>query len=429
MDILTRSAKYIDEDLYEGAGLVNRPTTELSELGNGIALIEAFSHVISFKTDDGLVLFDTSLEAFAGGVLGSLRKWTQDPIAEIVYTHGHVDHVGGAGAFLADAAGMGAKRPRVVGHENVKPRFDRYELTNGYNWLINARQFAPASELRMGDVPASGAKRFGPEPFIYPDVSVGDHMSMTRGGLEIDLRHGIGETDDHLWAWIPKHRAICSGDFVTWVFPNAGNPQKVQRYPLEWAKTLRDMAALEPELLLPAHGLPVSGRARIVKMLLTIAEALEFLVRETLAAMNAGARLDEILHKVRLPSALLEKPYLHPVYDEPEFIIHNIWRLYGGWYDGNPARLKPAPDHELAAEIAKLAGGAGQLAKHAQDLSAAGQHRLACHFAEMAVQAAPDDKHAHGARQAVYQARRKNESSLMAKGIYGAAERESAKKL
>ncbi len=428
MDILQRSARYIDEDLYEGAGLVNRPTTELSELGNGIALIEAFSHVVTFRTDDGLVLFDTSLAAFAGGVLTSLRKWSSDPIADIIYTHGHVDHVGGAGAMLAEAAGNGARRPRVIGHENVKPRFDRYELTNGYNWLINARQFAPANELKMGGDPA-GERRFGPDPFVYPDLSVGERLSMTTGGLNVELRHGIGETDDHLWAWMPEHKAICSGDFVTWVFPNAGNPQKVQRYPLEWARTLREMAALEPELLLPAHGLPVAGSARIRKMLLTIAEALEFLVRETLAAMNAGARLDEILHKVRLPATLLEKPYLRPVYDEPEFILHNIWRLYGGWYDGNPARLKPAPDNELSAEIAKLAGGALTLARHALELSQSGQHRLACHFAEMAVQADPENREAHSARAQVYQVRRQSEPSLMAKGIFGGAERDSAKKV
>jgi alkyl sulfatase BDS1-like metallo-beta-lactamase superfamily hydrolase len=428
MDILTRSAKYLDENLYEGAGLVNRPTTELSELAQGVALIEAFSHVISFKTDDGLVLFDTSLAAFAGGVMSSLRRWTPDPVADIIYTHGHVDHVGGAGAILAEAQANGARRPRVVGHENVRPRFDRYELTNGYNWLINARQFAPAEELRMASGDASERRRFGPDPFIYPDTVVADRLINSVGGLSFDLRHGIGETDDHLWAWIPAHRAICCGDFVTWVFPNAGNPQKVQRYPLEWARTLRDMVALEPELLLPAHGLPVQGTARIAKMLLTTAEALEFLVRETLERMNAGARLDDIIHGVRLPQSYLDKPYLRPVYDEPEFILHNIWRLYGGWYDGNPSRLKPAPDSELAHEIATLAGGATHLATHALSLMDLGKHRLACHFAELAVQAAPDDKAAHAARARVFQARRKSESSLMAKGIFGAAERDSAKK-
>ena len=52
-----------------------------------------------------------------------------------------------------------------------------------------------------------------------------------------------------------------TGDFVIWNFPNAGNPQKVQRYPIEWAAALRAMIAKEPELLLPAHGLPIAGRS------------------------------------------------------------------------------------------------------------------------------------------------------------------------
>ena len=65
--------------------------------------------------------------------------------------------------------------------------------------------------------------------------------------------------------------------------------------------------------------------------------------------MNEGARLDEIIHTVRAPAHLLERPYLRPIYDEPEFVVRNVWRLYGGWYDGNPAHLKPAPDAALAA--------------------------------------------------------------------------------
>jgi alkyl sulfatase BDS1-like metallo-beta-lactamase superfamily hydrolase len=144
--------------------------------------------------------------------------------------------------------------------------------------------------------------------------------------------------------------------------------------------------------------------------------------------MNAGASLDDILHQVKLPPGYLDKPYLRPVYDEPEFILHNIWRLYGGWYDGNPARLKPAKDSALANEIAQIAGGADVLAKRALQLVAQGDLRLACHLAEFAVQAAPDQASIHQVRAQVYQARRKAESSLMAKGIFGAAERDSAKK-
>lgn len=433
-DILERSARYIDEDLYEGAGLVNRPTTELSEVADGVALIEAFSHVVTFRSGDGLVLFDTSLDMFADGVLKSLRRWTDEPVSHVCYTHGHADHVGGTGAVLCEACDRGRPRPQILAHENVSPRFRRYELTNGYNFTINARQFAPASELRMGggadnrDGPPR-PRRFGPDPWVDPDTTFRESMTFRAGDLTFQLNHAIGETDDHLWAWVPEHKAVCSGDFVTWVFPNAGNPQKVQRYPLEWARALRDMIAREPELLLPAHGLPVAGRARIAGMLDTVASALEYLVREALERMNAGARFDDVLHGVKLPASYMDKPYLKPVYDEPEFILHNIWRLYGGWYDGNPSRLKPAPDAVLAREIVSLAGGLAPVIARAEALAETGDEgdiRLACHLIEAAALADPDSVRAHEARAAIYGARRTRELSLMSKGIFGWAERESA---
>src|SRR5437879_13196410 len=93
--------------------------------------------------------------------------------------------------------------------------------------------------------------------------------------------------------------------------------------------------------------------------------------------MNAGASLYTILHEVKPPRDLIEKPYLRPVYDDPEFIVHNIWRQYGGWYDGNPAHLKPAREEDLAAEIASLSRGAPRLAERASELAAPGNLRLA----------------------------------------------------
>jgi alkyl sulfatase BDS1-like metallo-beta-lactamase superfamily hydrolase len=115
------------------------------------------------------------------------------------------------------------------------------------------------------------------------------------------------------------------------------------------------------------------------------------------------------------------------VYDEPEFIVHNVWRLYGGWYDGNPAHLKPAPDAALARELAGMAGGADRLAERALELAGAGDLRLSAHLVELATQADPGSPAAHAARAEVYRARVAAESSLMAKGIFGWAEHESSR--
>ncbi len=116
---------------------------------------------------------------------------------------------------------------------------------------------------------------------------------------------------------------LCCGDLFIWASPNAGNPQKVQRYPLEWAEALRRMLALYdapgggPEVLLPGHGYPIVGADRIRQALADTAELLESLVAQTLELMNAGARLDEAIHTVTPPAHLMDRPYLQPVYDEP----------------------------------------------------------------------------------------------------------------
>ena len=303
-------------------------------------------------------------------------------------------------------------------------RFERYNLTDGYNKIINERQFG---QFRRRGYDIAGAQRFLPTTTPSPDTTYRDALALNVGGLDVELRHAKGETDDHTWAWIPKHKAICAGDFFIWNFPNAGNPQKVQRYPREWAQAIREMAGQGAELFLPAHGLPIGGAARIRAVLTDVADALDHLVRETLLMMNGGARLNDIVHSVKIDRAVLEKPYLKPMYDEPEFVVRNIWRMYGGWYDGNPANLKPAREDALAREIASLAGGADRLAERALELCGE-DVRLACHLAELAVQAAPESKHAHALRAEVFQRRRDGETSLMAKGIFGHAANESKDK-
>ena len=412
-ELLGRAARYIDEGLYEGRAAVSPIDGRLAVLDDGVALIAAFSHVLAFEGQDGLTLVDTSSATMARTVQSSLREWSDAPIETMVYTHGHVDHVGGAGLFQNEAQDAGRPPARVVAHQGVVDRFHRYDMTNGYNARINARQFGNRRQLGM----AEG----WPRDWVWPDTTFGDRMSLHIAGHAAELRHAKGETDDHAWVWIPDRKIICGGDFLTWVFPNAGNPQKVQRYPLEWAEALRDMAAVGPALFLPAHGLPIAGEERIASVLDDMASALETLVHQTLELMNNGATLDEVVRTVTLPVGLAERPFLRATYDEPEFVVRNIWRMYGGWWDGDPSHLKPAPAGELAAELAAMAGGADRLAARAIELAHEGRHRLASHLAELAAQADPDDAAVHAQRAEVYRSRREGELSLMARGIFGEA--------
>jgi alkyl sulfatase BDS1-like metallo-beta-lactamase superfamily hydrolase len=402
-------------------GPTNRVTNELTAIDDGLAFVESFSNVVALRTDDGLVLFDASSVFTGKGITASLRSWADDPIHSLVYTHGHVDHVGGSGHLVADGAARGHAAPTVIGHEAVAQRFERYRETNGWNLAINARQFGPG--FGGGMLRRDGTRvPFLPDTVAGCDVTYEASLDLSVGGLDIELHHDRGETDDHTWAWIPAHRAVAVGDFVAWVFPNAGNPQKVQRYPGEWAAALRKMLALEAELLLPAHGLAVAGRERVATVLGDLATALEQLVADVLAGMNAGATLDEIVRSVQVSDDLIRRPWLRPIYDEPEFVVRNTYRLYGGWWDGDPAHLKPPPADALAVEIAELAGGPGVLADRAQACSEAGDHRMACQLVELAARASTDAG-VWRLRSQLYLARAEHESSLMAKGVFTEAAR------
>ena len=413
-DLLALSSEIIDNGLTDRP--FNRTSNELSEIGDGLAVVESFSHSVVVDSGDGLIAFDASHMMTGEKVVKAIKSWSAQPVSHLIYTHGHADHVGGSVAFGAEYGNM-----TVVGHRNVERRLERYVETNDWNVQINARQFGGVKgDFGRGDFPD-----FIPSNTARPDHIVDDHDTLRIGSRTVELHHARGETDDHLWAWMPEEKWMAVGDFVIWNFPNAGNPQKVQRFPIEWAAALREMIAKEPELLLPAHGLPIEGRVRIAGVLDDIATALELIVREVIDMMNAGEVLDTIVHSVTIPEDLLSKPYLRPLYDEPEFVVRGVWRQFGGWWDGAPSRLKPAPDAVLAAELAELAGGAGRLIERAQFVAEQGEFRLACHLADLAGWAAPVDRGIHRQRAIIYRARRKRETSLMAKGIFAGAARES----
>lgn len=371
-----------------------------------------FGNVTAIRTPAGLVLVDTGSRETARETLAALRWHDDSPVHTIIYTHGHIDHTWGARLLDQEAAATGLPRPRVVAHRNVLDWLARYDATHGLNSLVMGRQFN-----QPGYVFPDGHRR--------PDEVYDDTLALTIGGVRIELMHGRGETDDATFVWLPDERVLASGDFVIWVFPNAGNPRKVQRYAPDWARALRQMSALKPSILIPGHGPAIIGEARTAQVLRDGAGVLESLTRRTLELMNNGVALDAILHSVKAPADLLAKPYLLPRYDDPEFVVRGIWHLYAGWFDGNPAHLKPAPAAELAAELAALAGGPERLAQHAAALASAGRTRLAAHLVELAGLASPADRSIQATRAVVYERCMEAETSLIGKAIFGVYQREA----
>ena len=201
---------------------------------------------------------------------------------------------GGAHQRLGAAA---RRRARAASRE----RFDRYRMTAG---------------LQRGDQPAAvqGARACGGRP----STACPTRRTPTRStidGRRRDVRAAPRPRRDRRRArgcGSPARKVLFTGDMFIWASPNCGNPQKVQRYAADWAIAFRKMAALDADVLLPGpRAADRRRRPRAARADRVGASCSSRCVEQTLALMNEGARLDDIVHTVRAPAHLLERPYLH----------------------------------------------------------------------------------------------------------------------
>ncbi len=348
-----------------------RAKTEILEIADRTWLIRLpIVNAVLFETDEGLVLVDTGMAPGGPAILDAMRSVSDAPLHTIIYTHGHVDHAYGTWAFLE-----AGETPEIVAQERLPLRFDRYIRLRG--------SIARYMSQPLGQLPT---KR---EDFAWPTLTFANRLELEIGGEEFILQHFPGETDDQLFVWVPSRGTIASADYYQGFLPNAGNGKRVQRYVEEWIQALRAIVALEPAVLLPAHGAAITDPAEIRENLTVLADALEFIVDETIRGLNDGLRKDQIHASIQLPDALARHPTLNTQYVSAADVSKMVIRRYTGWWDDVPSHWSPAPLPDRARAIVELAGGIDALAGRAREL-ADRDLPLACHLADWAFLANPE---------------------------------------
>jgi alkyl sulfatase BDS1-like metallo-beta-lactamase superfamily hydrolase len=334
-------------------------------------------------TGEGLVVVDTGV-GFREGEdrVRRIRERTEVPFHTIIYSHGHVDHVGGASAFLKDAEDRGHPRPRIIGHELVAQRLDKYRMLKGRRAYIASLQF-PRPQDRPSAKQDWASVR---EPsYVYPDTTFHDYMEFKLGGLTFEIYYAPGETDDTIWVWIPERKVAFIGDLLLGGCPNTGNPLKEQRYTLEWAENLERIAEKKPDFVVGSG--PVISGGDVEGRLLNTARLLRYIHEEVVRLLNEGYWIEDILERVKVPEELSDKPYLAGNYGHPTFIVHDVYRRYTGWYDGNPSELFPSKGADIAAEMLNITGPE-KVTERARQLHEEGNVQLALHLADFVIRGA-----------------------------------------
>lgn len=336
--------------------------------GLHVAVGFGIANSILIEGDEGAIIVDTleSLDA-ARRVAAAFAEISDLPVKTIIYTHSHPDHVQGASAFIKE----GTEVP-VYAHADVAANMDR--VASELQPVITRRS------LRMygAGLPEDERSNLGIGGFLAltPNAEVGtlrpthtftDRLTVSLAGIDMELVHAPGETDDQIFVWLPQHRALLPADNLYKAFPNLYTLRGTRfRDAKRWAGSLDAMRALAPEHLLPSHGRPVSGADTVQALLTDYRDAIRFVHDQTLRRINAGQSPDRIAAELRLPPHLAASPYLQPFYGTPAWAARALFQGELGWFGGNISELNPLPPAEQGRRWVEVAGGRDALLSHAR---------------------------------------------------------------
>ncbi|HEY1077534.1 MAG TPA: alkyl sulfatase dimerization domain-containing protein [Fontimonas sp.] len=393
-----------------------------------VAIGYGIANSILLEGDDGLIVVDTmETEQSARDVLAEFRKISDKPIKALIYTHSHPDHIGGASVFAEGNPAIAVYAQRDVVRNMEKTSIELQTAITQRSLRMYGARLPPEEILNVGVGPALALHEGSTISMLRPTREFDESLEDTVAGIHFQLVHAPGETDDHLYVWLPERRILLPGDNLYKAFPNLYTIRgTAYRDPRQWADSIDRMRALGAEVLVPSHTRPLQGAALISATLTDYRDAIRYLHDQTLRLINLGLTPDEIAARIKLPPHLAGSPYLQEFYGKPSWSARNIYGGNLGWFNGDAATLQPLPPLEQAQKLAQLAGGFDALARQIVEAEASGDHQWVLELSSVALRLQSDHAAVRQARIASLRALGEREANPNARHWYLMAARELA---
>ena len=347
-----------------------------------VAVGFAASNSIMIEGDDGVIIVDTFESTEAAEIVRPLfRAICDKPVRAIIYTHSHRDHISGATVLAGDDNPMVIARPFGADVPAMRkiPAITRRRMTRQFGMALPKQQ-----QINIGVGPADRPLKGLGAGHIPPTHQISeDYSEMVIAGVRLVFVIAPGEADDTMVVWLPDDKVLVGADNFYVSFPNIYAIRGVPfRDPGSWIESLNKMIALSAEFFIGGHMRPIIGADKIRDTLSTYRDGIQYVFNATLEGMNAGLTPNELVHTVQLPEELAALPHMQEFYGKVPFAVRAIFAGYFGWFDGNPTTLQPLAPRTEAERIAKLAGGAKELAMTLERAMNEGDYQWAMQLAD-----------------------------------------------
>jgi len=342
-----------------------------------IHLSEGLSNSFLITTEEGNIVVNTGMFFEALQHKRNYEAVSSAPTRFIVFTQGHVDHVGGTDALRQPGTQVIAQAGNAE-HQAYDARLARFRAArSGFAFLRKNGNAIRNFQKEFGELPKQAVPT--------PDITFEDRYALTLGGLRVELIAVPGaETNDSLVIWLPDHKVCFVGNLFGCLIGHIPNLVTIRgdryRDALTCAAACDVVRDLEPELLLPGHHGPIEGRERIREELERIRDATLYVHDETVKGMNAGKDLFTLKQEIQLP------PHLDvgEGYGKVNWDVQAIWEHYAGWFHHeSTTELYSVPQRAVHADLIELAGGEDAIIDRARTKLTDGKREEALHLLDI----------------------------------------------
>ncbi|MEZ4319954.1 MAG: alkyl sulfatase dimerization domain-containing protein [Myxococcota bacterium] len=356
--VVTRRAVSTPEALDEHCrSQVGEPRVE--RVTDGVFVARGFdlANTVVVQTSDGRVVIDAGMSpARASQAREALDAVTEGPVRALVFTHSHIDHVGGASVWAGPDTEIWATEafsPHFFKQYGVFLPAESTRASRQFGVDLDASELPCSSIGRNADVRAalqSGA--------LQPTHTFTGTHTLVVGDTRIELVEAHGETDDQLFVHLPDAGVLLPGDNVYAAFPNLYTIRGSRPRPTgAWIASLDAMRARDPAFLVPSHTATVEGVEAVRHVLTTYRDGIQWVRDTVVRGANAGTPLDRLVAEAGLPEHLANEPVLAELYGQIDWSVRALYTNELGWFDGRASQLHPLAPGDRAQRTIDAMGG------------------------------------------------------------------------
>ncbi len=224
--------------------------------------------------DDAVMVVDAqATPVMAGKVIEKVRSITDKPIRYVTLTHYHAVRVLGASAYQANEI-IASDMCRAMIHERGKE-----------DWASELGRF-PRLFQAAESVPG----------LTWPTMTFAEAMTVYLGSRRVEIRHlGRAHTAGDIVVWVPDAGTMFSGDIVEYKSACYCGDAHFS----DWGDTLDEIAAYEPDALMPGRGDALMGAHKVDEAIELTQDFLESTYKPVAAVAARGGSLKEAFEACR----------------------------------------------------------------------------------------------------------------------------------